>query len=188
MGGSHGVSPGPQPTQGKPPRPPLTFEDEWHEGDEGGLHLGQHFPVGLVVPAGVLGGIGGVRLWGEAPQGALDPPPPCWWPWVWGWWAGGERQGHPGMPWECSLLTSTQNTPRGGLGTPKNPQERLGDPPNAPRGGLGTPRHPQDRPGDSPTPTAAPTALTHRQVLKLPKQILEFPWELLESKKGREGR
>lgn len=50
----------PQPTEAS--ETPLTFEDERHEGDEGGLHLGQHLSVGLVVPAGVLGGNEGVRL------------------------------------------------------------------------------------------------------------------------------
>lgn len=91
MGGSRGVSEGPQPPPGQSLSPALTFQDERHEGDEGGLHLGQHLPIGLVVPAGVLGGNGGVRFLG----GALDTPSPCWWPWAWGWWPGGGGQGHP---------------------------------------------------------------------------------------------
>lgn len=41
-----------------------------------------------------------------------------------------------------------------------------------------TPPLPADPPMEAPDPRAAP----HRQVLKFPKQILEFPWELLQDK------
>lgn len=142
--------------RGEGPETPLTFEDEWHEGDEGGLHLGQHLPVGLVVPAGVLVGNEGVRLWG----------------------------GSSGVPWiPPKLVAMGMGLVAWGRGarTPQDTSE-VSPPHQHPKhpqgGGLGTPPS---------TPRAAPTPLTHRQVLKLPKQILEFPWELLEDKTGEKA-
>lgn len=69
-----------------------------------------------------------------------------------------------------------------GARTPQDTLAHLGNvpcSPNTPRGGLGTPPNTHGSP---------PTPLTHRQVLKLPKQVLEFSWEFLEDKKRGEGR
>lgn len=59
-----------------PAGPWLTFQDEGHEGDEGRVHLGEDFPVGFVIPAGVLQGAGREdRSRGGAPgNSSLDTP------------------------------------------------------------------------------------------------------------------
>lgn len=125
-----------------PPHVPhCTFEDERNEGDEGGLHLGQHLPVGLVVPAGVLGGAMGVQGCGQLPPHRVHRPPIH------------REQTAPGPPPHCF-----QHTPQSTLTLQTSPPPLTGRPP------MGAPYPPP-----------------HRQVLKLPKQILEFPREFLQN-------